>query len=42
MNPKPILKASVPVVLGVLIAGMIMHNFRDVGVIAQSRAGYGV
>lgn len=40
MNLKPVAKATVPVVLGVMVAGFLMYQFRDVGVIAQARAGY--
>ena len=40
MKVAPIAKATVPVVLGVMVAGFLMYQFRDVGVIAQARAGY--
>lgn len=42
MKVAPIAKASVPVVLGVLAAGLIMYHGARNGVtlLAQARAGY--
>ncbi len=42
MKVAPIAKATVPVVLGVLVAGMIMYHGRQIELIAQARAGYDV
>lgn len=42
MKVAPIAKASVPVVVGVIVAGLIMyHGSRNgIEVLAQARAGY--
>lgn len=42
MKAATLTKATVPVVLGVLIAGFIMYQGRDISLIAQARAGYDV
>lgn len=40
MKFAPIAKATVPVVLGVMVAGFLMSQFRDVGVVDVVRDGY--
>lgn len=40
MKVAPIAKATVPVVLGVIVAGILMSQFRDVGIIDAARTGY--
>lgn len=42
MKVAPIAKATVPVVLGVMIAGFLMFHARDVGVVDQARRGFDV
>lgn len=42
MKLAPLAKSTVPVVLGVMIAGYVMYQLRDVSVVAQARAGYDV
>lgn len=42
MKIAPIAKASLPVVLGVIGAGLIMYHGRDIRLLAQARAGYDV
>lgn len=41
MKPAAIAKATVPVVLGVLIAGLIMNAMSDVELIDNAKTGYG-
>lgn len=38
---KSDVKAMGMVIAGVMVAGMLMYQFRDVGLIAQARDGYG-
>lgn len=40
MPKKGDLKAVAIVTVGVMLAGFVMFQFRDVGVIGQSRAGF--
>lgn len=40
MKVAPIAKATVPVVIGVMVAGFLMFQFRDLSIVAQARAGY--
>lgn len=42
MKVAPIAKATVPVVLGVMFAGLIMYHGRGIEIVAQARAGYDV
>lgn len=37
---KPIAKATVPVILGVLAAGILMYQFREIELIDRARRGY--
>lgn len=41
MPKKSDIKAVAIVVAGVLAAGYIMYQFRDVGMIDEARSGYG-
>lgn len=40
-NAKNIGMAALPVILGVLAAGVIMRQFRDIELIAQASDGFG-
>ena len=41
MPKKGDIKAVGTIVAGVMLAGWVMYQFRDVGPIGQARAGYG-
>lgn len=38
---KSDVKAMLMVTAGVMVAGILMYQFRDVGIVAQARDGYG-
>ena len=40
MTAKSAVKQTAVVALGVMLAGVIMYQFRDVGVINMARSGY--
>lgn len=41
MPKKADIKAVAIVTVGVLVAGLIMYQFRDVGLVNQSSSGFG-
>lgn len=42
MPKKADIKGVAVVMIGVIAAGFVMYQFRDIGLIAQARAGYDV
>lgn len=41
MPKKQDVKAVAVVTVGVMLAGFLMYQFRDVGLVAQASSGYG-
>lgn len=40
MQPKTMAKAAVTTAIGVMLAGYIMYQFRDISIMAQASAGF--